>query len=83
MVKRLERTQVLLEPEHHRALIEIAQRENTSVSEVLRRMIDEQLRLRRKQALAQAAEALRADYESDQELTAFTALDGEDFYAQG
>jgi hypothetical protein len=29
--------------------------------------------------LAAAAQALLADYESDSELTAFTALDGEDF----
>lgn len=31
--------------------------------------------------LARAARALRSDYESDAELTAFTALDGEDFHA--
>ena len=29
--------------------------------------------------LAQAARALLADYQSDQELTVFTSLDGEDF----
>jgi hypothetical protein len=31
--------------------------------------------------LARAAEALRADYSSDKELTAFTALDGDPFHA--
>lgn len=31
--------------------------------------------------LAAAAQALLADYEADDELTAFTALDGEDFHA--
>jgi hypothetical protein len=31
--------------------------------------------------LARAARALRSDYELDSELTAFTALDGEDFHA--
>lgn len=31
--------------------------------------------------LAAAAEALRDDYQNDPELTAFTALDGEDFHA--
>jgi len=31
------------------------------------------------QQLAKAATALLADYQSDQELTAFTSLDGEDF----
>ncbi len=34
---------------------------------------------KRKQ-MAAAAESLRWDYENDPELTAFTALDGEDFY---
>ena len=31
--------------------------------------------------LAAAAQALLADYETDAELTAFTALDGQDFHA--
>jgi len=31
--------------------------------------------------LAIAAEALLTDYQTDEELTAFTALDGEDFHA--
>jgi hypothetical protein len=35
----------------------------------------------RKTQLAAAAEALLADYETDDELTAFTALDGEEFHA--
>lgn len=33
--------------------------------------------------LAQAAALLLADYENDEELTSFTALDGEPFHAQG
>jgi len=37
----------------------------------------------RKQRLAKAAEALRPDYLAGGELTAFTALDGEDFDAEG
>ena len=37
----------------------------------------------RKQQLAVAAEALLADYSSNRELTAFTVLDGEDFYDKG
>ena len=40
-------------------------------------------RLQTKQQLAAAAEALLADYASDEELTAFTVLDSEDFCAQG
>jgi hypothetical protein len=34
-----------------------------------------------REQLAAAAQALLADYETDDELTAFTALDGEDFHA--
>ncbi len=37
--------------------------------------------LERKQELAAAAEALLSDYEKDDELTSFTALDGEGFHA--
>lgn len=38
-------------------------------------------RTERKQQLATAAEALRPDYAAGGELTIFTALDSEDFYA--
>lgn len=36
----------------------------------------EEIRMR----MREAAERLKHDYETDEELTAFTALDGEDFY---
>jgi hypothetical protein len=38
-------------------------------------------RTERKQQLTAAAEALLPDYEKDDELTSFTALDGEAFHA--
>jgi hypothetical protein len=37
----------------------------------------------RKKLLSQAADVLLQDYETDSELISFTALDGEDFHAQG
>ncbi|HSB04552.1 MAG TPA: hypothetical protein VLK23_05100 [Thermodesulfobacteriota bacterium] len=37
----------------------------------------------RKRLLSKGADALLKDYETDRELTSFTALDGEDFHAQG
>ena len=37
----------------------------------------------RTRLLSQAADVLLQDYEADSELTSFTALDGEDFHAQG
>jgi macrodomain Ter protein organizer (MatP/YcbG family) len=79
----MQRTQISLEPEQHKALTEIARREKRSLSDVLRQMIDEQLYARQQRELEQAAQALLADYQADPELTAFAALDGEDFHAQG
>jgi hypothetical protein len=39
-------------------------------------MIDAQLAARKRQEMAAAAQALLPDYQTDKELTAFTALDG-------
>ena len=72
------RTQLLLDPEQHQDLEEIARREHRSLSNVVREMLDAQLAERRRRDMATAAQALLADYTSDKELTAFTALDAED-----
>ncbi|MBC7227251.1 MAG: hypothetical protein H5T61_08465 [Thermoflexales bacterium] len=53
------------------------------VREDLRRMAQATSRAERRSQLAKAAEILLPDYMEDAELTAFTALDGEDFYAEG
>ncbi len=37
----------------------------------------------RRRLLSQAADVLLIDYETGSEITSFTALDGEDFHAQG
>ena len=79
----MQRTQISLEPEQHKALTEIARRERRSLAEVIRQMIDEQIQARQQRALEQAARALLADYQTDPELTAFSVLDGQDFHAQG
>jgi predicted CopG family antitoxin len=75
------RTQILLEQEQHKALKEIARRENRSLSDVVRQMLQKQLEERKNMELAVAAKALLPDYQSDSELTLFTALDAEDFHA--
>ena len=75
------RTQILLEPEQHRILTEIARREKRSLSVVIREMVDQQIARRKQMELAKAARALLADYQTDPELTAFSALDGEDIHA--
>lgn len=77
----MHRTQILLEPEQHKALTEIAQREKRSLSDVVREMLEKQLAEHKKIKLAAAAKALLPDYQSDPVLTAFTALDAEDFHA--
>jgi len=76
------RAQILLEPEQHQALVEIAHREQRSLSDVVREMLQLQLEERKKQDLEMAAQALLADYLGDKELTAFTSLDVEDFHAE-
>jgi macrodomain Ter protein organizer (MatP/YcbG family) len=73
-----DRTQILLEPAQRRKLARIATREKRSLSDVVREMIDLQLSARKRQEMADGAKALLSDYQTDQELTAFIALDGED-----
>ena len=75
------RTQILLEPEQHKTLTEIARQQKRSLSEMLRETVDKLIAEHKQMALATAAQALLADYQSDPELTAFQALDGEDFHA--
>lgn len=61
-------------------------RERLVVIETAARLIEEDLRPPVEDAdkrLAEAAAALREDYESDPELTAFTSLDGEPFTEAG
>ena len=75
------RTQILLEPEQHHLLTEIARRENRSLSDLIRELVDERIAESNAQVLAAAAQQLLDDYLQDAELTALTSLDGEDFHA--
>jgi predicted DNA-binding ribbon-helix-helix protein len=75
------RTQILLEPEQHKILAEIAHQEKRSLSDVVREMVDKQIAERRQLTLTTAAQALLADYQNDPELTAFQVLDKDDFHA--
>ena len=43
MAQETYRTQILLEPEQHKALAEMAQREGRSISEIVRKMLHQQL----------------------------------------
>jgi len=77
----VERVQILLDTEQKRMLNQIAKQEKQNFSELVRNMLDKQIEQHQKAQLANAARALLADYERDEELTAFSALDGEDFHA--
>ena len=75
----LQRTQILLEKNQHEKLSQIAKEESRSLSEIVREMIERELRYRQRRQMMLAARELQADYASDEELTAFTALDSDDF----
>ena len=75
------RTQILLEPEQHHLLTEIARQENRSLSDLIRELVDERIAESKAQALAAAAQQLLDDYRQDAALTVLTSLDGEDFHA--
>lgn len=53
MAERLYRTQILLEPDQHRALSEIARQEGRSLSDVVREMVRRQLEHRREDRIRQ------------------------------
>jgi hypothetical protein len=75
----LQRTQILLEKAQHQTLSLIADEENRSISEIVREMIDRELRYRQRRQMLLAARELQADYKTDSGLIEFTALDGDDF----
>lgn len=75
------RTQIMLEPNQHQQLTAIARAENRSLSDLVRQLVDAELRAHKRRTLQAAVEKMANAYASDKELTAFTALDGEDFIA--
>ena len=75
----LYRTQVLLEKSQHEILSQIAKEESRSLSEIVREMIERELRYRQRRQMMLAARELQAAYTTDPEFTTYTALDSEDF----
>jgi acyl-CoA reductase-like NAD-dependent aldehyde dehydrogenase len=72
------RAQIILEKRQHELLAQIAHEEGKSISETARQLIEFALRERQRRQMELAAQILQQDYRSDPELTAFTALDGEE-----
>ncbi|MDQ3004898.1 MAG: hypothetical protein M3R47_05880 [Chloroflexota bacterium] len=75
----LQRTQILLEKSQHQLLTLIAEAEQRSLSDVVREMIERELRYRQRRQMFLAARELQADYATNPDLTEFTALDVDDF----
>jgi len=75
----LQRTQILLEKSQHQLLTLIAEEEQRSLSDIVREMIERELRYRQRRQMLLAARELQADYATDPELTEFTSLDADDF----
>jgi hypothetical protein len=77
------RTQIILKEGQRRAIQKLAQEQARSVSEIVRSMIDAQLRVENERRLRKAADSLRHDYLNDPELTAFSAIEGDAFHEEG
>jgi tRNA(Glu) U13 pseudouridine synthase TruD len=75
----LHRTQILLEKGQHQILALIAEEEKRSLSEIVREMIERELRYRQRRQMLLAARELQADYNTDPSLIQFTALDSDGF----
>ena len=75
----LQRTQILLEKSQHQMITLIAEEERRSLSDVVREMIERELRHRQRRQMLLAARELQADYATNPDLTEFTALDADDF----
>jgi len=75
----LQRTQILLEKSQHQMLTRIAEEEKRSISDVVREMIERELRFRQRRQMFLAARELQADYVTDPDLTDFNSLDADDF----
>ncbi|MBM4137640.1 MAG: ribbon-helix-helix protein, CopG family [Nitrospira sp.] len=74
-----ERVTISLPSEISRDIDEMKKELNISKSELFKTAFEIFLREHRKQKIRKIAERMTKDYETDKELTAFTALDSEDF----
>lgn len=75
----LYRAQILLEKSQHETLTQIAQEESRSLSEIVREMIDRELRYRLRRQMMLSARELQADYNTNPDLNEFNTVDSDDF----
>ena len=76
------RTQIILKEGQRRALEKLAQEQERSLSEVVRELLDAQLRVENERRLRDAARSLRDDYLKDPELTVYSAIEGDLFHEE-
>ena len=74
----MERIQILLEPIDRNALELLAKEAHTSMSNIVRDLLRERVKQQRRANMRKAAEMMADAYRTDPELTALTALDGEE-----
>jgi len=72
------RIQLVIGEEQKQYLTSSAKRENLSVSAFIRKLVDEHHQRHKELELEAAARELFAEYQSNDELTAFTSLDGDE-----
>jgi hypothetical protein len=74
----MERIQILLDQSDRRALKQLATEAHTSMSDVVRDLLRQHIKEQRRAKLREAADLMAEEYRSDPELTALTALDGDE-----
>ncbi len=73
-----QRVNIMLDETQRVFLDRLAEERKTSVSEVIRSLVEDVKKKNQALRLSKAAEALADEYRSNEELTAFSALDGEE-----
>jgi hypothetical protein len=79
--EKLHRIKVLLDETQQSYLARVSKKSGKSVSALLRELVSEKMLAAKEGRLRRAAAELRAPYKADSDLTAFTDLDSEDWYA--
>lgn len=74
-----ERIQILLDPWDRQELEKIAKEANLSMSGIIRDLVHDFVSRQKRLKLRRAAELMENEYRVNDDLTAFSALDGEDF----
>ena len=75
----MQRIQILLDPCDRQELEKLAKEANKSMSGIIRDLIRDYVSRQKRLKLRRAAELMENEYQVNDDLTAFSALDNEDF----